>query len=555
MLCVTFTALQKDKSWRNILRNVKYAKERCEWVVVSYNSVDEVLYSSRLTVIEEVALWANTSAMVMRHSFGDRDGLMKPLLFDALLPFLRLYSKVWLMDEDISIVGFNFRSYFGIWDCAFDPASPPPVISQPLIHGNKYQPPFTKDGWAMYNNSVIAIRSAWVEQQSPILDARFFAWFIENVIFPLKNDFIETKSDFGYDQTWFIMADNYVNHKDFKTIVDWHAKRVEWLTRSEFLITAFRIKFPNTFYDGFRDGSFFDKKLWYTKSSGTCKHKPFMMTIPDKVVETPQIRYAFLSYTFSFMMGTMVPTEFPAMVPEPDDTSIPTSPTLQPLNSSPSTNLSHAPTIGPTFPPTSNSSGSPTITNPSFSPTVVSVYSTNTYSPTLIKSPIFSPSFVPTMDPSYSRSTKPLSSPSPSTQPPNSLTVTIKAPVPASSANQSLQYNNPTPLPVLVTVNDTFSPTILSSIVIVNRPLSSSTSESLSSGEIAGIVIGAVFAALLLCIMVIFCCIFFRRRKSSGAKIAPAPPELFSDIADDENPPPDTLVQFERREYEEAELF
>eukprot|EP01035_Chromulina_nebulosa_P024822 gene24822-32326_t len=341
MLCVTFTALQKDKSWRNILRNVKYAKERCEWVVVSYNSVDEVLYSSRLTVIEEVALWANTSAMVMRHSFGDRDGLMKPLLFDALLPFLRLYSKVWLMDEDISIVGFNFRSYFGIWDCAFDPASPPPVISQPLISGNKYQPPFSKDGWAMYNNSVVAIRTAWVEQQSPILDARFFAWFIENIISPMKDDFIEIKSDFGYDQAWcgaaemwnsvlreaaphgdsstegkgrargvknnppcvVIMADTHVNHRNFKTIVDWHAKTKEWLTRSESLLTAFRIKLPNTYCDCYRDGSFYDNKLWYSKSSGTCKHKPFFRNIPDSIIETPQTRQDFHSYAAPFMSG------------------------------------------------------------------------------------------------------------------------------------------------------------------------------------------------------------------------------------------------------------
>lgn len=106
--------------------------------------------------------------IVMRHSFGNRDDLMKPLLFDELLPFLRFYSKVWLMDEDISLVGFNFRTYFWqyTWDCAFDPPSPPSVISQPLINGK---------GWSMCNNSVIASRSAWIGQQSPILDAKLFA--------------------------------------------------------------------------------------------------------------------------------------------------------------------------------------------------------------------------------------------------------------------------------------------------------------------------------------------------------------------------------------------
>ena len=343
LLCVTFMSLRSDKSWNNLLQNVKYAKERCEWLAVSYNSVDEKLLSSRIAVMNDVARWANTTASIQRHSFGDRDGLMKPLLFDTLLPRLRWYSKVWLMDEDISIVGFKFLSYFGIWNCAFDKASPPPVISQPLINGNKYSPPFDKDGWAMYKNAVVAIQSAWIEQQSPILDARFFAWFIENFVFPMKSYFIVSRSDFGYDQTWcgaarlwnhviretapqvyrsddvynnppcvVIMADNHVNHHDFKTITDWHAKKGEWLNRSVPLIHAFRRNFPHIFYDGFHDRAFYDKQRWFSKQSGTCKHKSFMHIIPDFIVETPQIRKDFLAYTYPFMADKPLNSPRPA---------------------------------------------------------------------------------------------------------------------------------------------------------------------------------------------------------------------------------------------------
>ena len=340
LLCTTFTSLRSEKSWRNIVQNVKYARERCEWLVVSYNFVDDILYSSRVALIDEVASSANTFVSIMRHSFGNVHGLMKPLLFDALLPLLKTYSKVWLMDEDISIVGFNFHSYFGIWDCAFNGASPPPVISQPLINGNKYTPPFTMEGWAMYQNSVVAVQSVWIEQQSPILDATFFSWYIENFVLPLKNDFIQSKSDFGYDQTWcgaanmwnqvlrevslhggstrieensvsnppcvIIMADNYVKHMDFKTIVDWHAKKMEWLSRSEYLVEAYKNKFPNTFFDGSRDSSFYDKKRWYSKSSGSCMQKSFLKTIPDSIADTPQRRQFFLSYAYPLMGSNSV---------------------------------------------------------------------------------------------------------------------------------------------------------------------------------------------------------------------------------------------------------
>ena len=84
-----------------------------------------------------------------------------------------------------------------------------------------------------------------------------------------------------------IMADNYVNHMNFRTIVDWHTTKMEWLNRSESLTTAFKTKFPNTYYDGFRDNSFYDQQRWYSKSSGTCKQKPFLKGIPDSIVETP----------------------------------------------------------------------------------------------------------------------------------------------------------------------------------------------------------------------------------------------------------------------------
>jgi hypothetical protein len=344
LLCATFMSLQNKDSETNLIENIKYAQDKCEWVVVTYNAIhDEEEFSRSVSLFEEAAAASNSHVSVLRHSFGDVDEIMKPLMFETLLPHLPLYSKVWQMDEDISIVGFDFDAYFGIWSCAFDEGDgPPPVVSQPLIKG-KYLPPFTFEGWAMYNNSVIAIQSTWIEQQSPILDAKFFSWFIQNFILPLKDDFILSKSDVGYDETWcgaaemwnsllhkmnsnsstekatkaknppcvVIMADNFVNHKNFKTITDWHMKRSEWLNRSHILTEAFNNKFPNIYYASVFRASFYDTKRWYSKGSGSCKSKPFLTNIPDSILTSRSIRQDFIAFTLSLFGGSGSPTSFP----------------------------------------------------------------------------------------------------------------------------------------------------------------------------------------------------------------------------------------------------
>ena len=484
LLCVTFLSLRSEKSWNNLLQNVKYAKESCEWLAVSYNSVDEKLLSSRVAVMDDVARSVNTAALIQRHSFGDSDGLMKPLLFDVLLPRLRWYSRVWLMDEDISIVGFKFLSYFGIWNCAFDKASPPPVISQPLINGNKYSPPFDKDGWAMYKNAVVAIQSAWIEQQSPILEARFFAWFIENFIFPMKSDFIKSRSDFGYDQTWcgaaemwnhmireaaprggnstdhvhnppcvVIMADNHVNHHDFKTITDWHAKKDEWLNRSIPLISAYKTKFAHIFYDGFHDRAFYDKQRWFSKQSGTCKHKPFMHTIPDSIVESPQIRQDFLSYTYLFMgiSSTNFPSKNPTEIPT--EISITTAapsfdPSLAPIDpfnistALPIVSLTIAPSMSPSVDPLNGPTALPILSAAVAPPSMPPSIGPSNGPPTLLSMPPTTIQPSATVSRQYQPSSQPTHMPS-----------MLLTPHAASNATNTLHY------PTLVPSNSSFRTT------------------------------------------------------------------------------------------------
>ena len=106
----------------------------------------------------------------------------------------------------------------------------------------------------MFNNSVVAVKSEWIEQQAPILDAQFFSWFIQYFISSIYNQILQSKTDVGHDFTWcgaaklwneiatevlytspgtkiskphsnpacaVIIGSTAIVHKDFRTINDW----------------------------------------------------------------------------------------------------------------------------------------------------------------------------------------------------------------------------------------------------------------------------------------------------------------------------------------------
>lgn len=114
------------------------------------------------------------------------------------------YSAVWLPDDDLAFDEFDLTEYLWRWHCLF-PAGPP-VISQPPLRPSKLPAKARKGVWAKldksflndgatYTNCVVgelagrfgrercflrdalALRTAWVEGQAALLDARFLLWF------------------------------------------------------------------------------------------------------------------------------------------------------------------------------------------------------------------------------------------------------------------------------------------------------------------------------------------------------------------------------------------
>ena len=331
LLCATFASLTNVQSFDNLIENIKLGGNRCDWIVVPYKPKNGAEKSQRTwsesfkETIARTASESKTSFTILdddhkiSSTIGDGDEL-KPLLYHKLLPYLQSYEKLWLLDEDISIEGFNFERYFGIWNCAFRQDSPAPCITQPLLIGKELAP-FGNNGWKIFNDSIIAVKSAWIEQQAPILDAQFFSWFTLYFISPLYSEIVKAKSDVGHDFTWcgaaklwnsiksdamnsssmdpnpacaVILGDNPITHKDFQTINDWHKNTSEWNQRSVSLFNSYQAHFPNSYYDAISDTEFTHRQSWYSKSSGECNKVPALRDIPPKILLSRQVYSHFI---------------------------------------------------------------------------------------------------------------------------------------------------------------------------------------------------------------------------------------------------------------------
>jgi len=137
----------------------------------------------------------------------DRKAVPKSVLYSELLPYLPQFQRIFLMDEDISLVGFDFENIMKIWNCAFYPF-PPPLVVQPLIaESNQYFKFVGVKAWS--GMGVLATASGIVEQQVPMFDATFFEWFVKRCLSMTKQDAIDAGVDWGGDRSWCNAAKMY----------------------------------------------------------------------------------------------------------------------------------------------------------------------------------------------------------------------------------------------------------------------------------------------------------------------------------------------------------
>ena len=137
----------------------------------------------------------------------DRKAVPKSVLYSDLLPYLPNFKRVFLMDEDISLVGFDFVKTMDVWSCAFHPFAAPLVVQPLIAESNQYFSFVGIKAWT--GKGVVASASGIIEQQVPMFDAVFFEWFVKRCLSLTKQDAINAGVDWGGDRSWCNAAKMY----------------------------------------------------------------------------------------------------------------------------------------------------------------------------------------------------------------------------------------------------------------------------------------------------------------------------------------------------------
>ena len=223
LLCTTFLALDSSPI---PMKNLEYLSTHCDWAFVFYNGKPEGIHSfctsvSRKATVVHCARNHNTveaaeknrSMPMLGEDIDDAHvpvAIPKSVLYIDLLPYLPFYERVFLMDDDIALEGFNLETFLRVWNCGF---SPPPLIVQPLIaESNQYINYLNLNSWNTSRagrSKVVASAVGLVEQQVPLFDSIFFEWFVRRVLSLTKPTALYHGVDWGHDRSWCNAARMY----------------------------------------------------------------------------------------------------------------------------------------------------------------------------------------------------------------------------------------------------------------------------------------------------------------------------------------------------------
>jgi len=216
LLCVKFIDIELEKAYISLKDNMRDANSRCNsWALISYKPTTPNMTARVMSIndeLTEVAYNSRTQFFYIFHSnatYADgQTSSLKTLLYEKLLPYLSQYKRVWLLDEDFNLKNFNF-DYFRYLDCESSPLAHT-MVSQPLINGSTYFGYLRMANWTMHPE-VVAVPTMYVEQQAPVLDSRFFSWFIRKVVIPFITAYKQVDNGWGHDEAWCQAAKHYLH--------------------------------------------------------------------------------------------------------------------------------------------------------------------------------------------------------------------------------------------------------------------------------------------------------------------------------------------------------
>jgi hypothetical protein len=245
LLCVTYMKA-RWQSIETLMNNMIYTHNQnaCDWAVIAYggnpilmSTLQNLSHSIGVTLIyAEMAVnaktylkkyWKNDNIDSINQQFYP-----KPIMHLQLLPYIKDYEYVWMIDDDISFEGIHFNKYFDILKSGFLPY-PGPLISQAPIYDNTQRYKYLNNNkWnTTITKNVKIVASKFIEVQSPLINADFFIWFVETVITPMIEVFALLGTDDGMDNIWCgaakFYAENYLdvkaNRSNSKTIDDYNS--------------------------------------------------------------------------------------------------------------------------------------------------------------------------------------------------------------------------------------------------------------------------------------------------------------------------------------------
>ena len=180
LLCVVF---MRPAAKDMVQKNIAHMSTGCEWAVVFYDGKDKDIetFCGDITAGNIIHCKLAAQAFTNKNASDiSRRGIPKSVLYADLVPYLSGYQRIFLMDEDISLLDFNLNKFLKIWDCALR-NQPPPLIVQPVIaEPTQYFNFVLQQTWK--DTGVVATASGLVEQQVPFFDAIFFEWFVRRVL-------------------------------------------------------------------------------------------------------------------------------------------------------------------------------------------------------------------------------------------------------------------------------------------------------------------------------------------------------------------------------------
>lgn len=183
LLCAVFSRTA-TAALSNTIKNIVHMGNSCDWAIVFYDGDRDniVKFCTTDAIVEKVIHCQRARESFKNKNSTDisRRGIPKSVLYVELLPYLRNYQRIFLMDEDISLLDFETESFLKIWDCAFR-NQPPPLVVQPVIaESTQYFNFVAQSTWK--ETGIVATASGLVEQQVPFFDSIYFEWFVRRVL-------------------------------------------------------------------------------------------------------------------------------------------------------------------------------------------------------------------------------------------------------------------------------------------------------------------------------------------------------------------------------------